>query len=198
MIKLNKNQLILRDIAAQHLDEYRGKEQELLANWRHYNSEHMVEDAMARVGGYEFVDAHHWDNSDYSDTKTATIGYNHVATVTGILSDRARSPKGGDLRVVLYNPVYDRLDYYFMPKAGWENIREYGVANCDRLRASYNADFDVIHKWKQWRVKDFETLARMPATVAAPNTFTPISNFFDLFAWTDDADVAVDLFPDLD
>jgi hypothetical protein len=180
-IKLNKHQLILRDIAAEYLPEYQGKTQELLKNWRHYNVEHIVEDAVCRVGGLVFVDEHHWDNSDYSDTKTATIGWGGVACVNGILSDKGHVPKAGDLRVVVYNPYYTRLDYYFIPKAGWESIREYGAANCDKLRAKYSWEFDRIHKWHQWQVKDFETLAKTPATITKPHEFTPTSNFFKFF-----------------
>ena len=174
--QLNKHQLILKEIAAKYLPEYQGKEPELLANWRHYNVEHIVEDAMCRIGGYEFVDAHHWDNSDYSDTKTATIGYEGMACVNGILSKKGQVPKAGDLRVVIYNPYYGgRLDYYFIPKAGWESIREYGLANNSKLRAQYNPDFDIIYKWSAWRVPDFDTLARMPATVTEPHKFTRLA-----------------------
>lgn len=197
--QLNKQQLILRDIVCEYMDEYRNRQSELMANWRHYNVENLVEEAMCRVGGYQFVDEHHYDNSDYSDTKTATISRaiskttgscTYKVNVGGVVSD-AGVPKAGDLRVVVHNPIYERLDYYFMPKAGWEHIREYGAANQDKLRSNYNPDMDVIHKWpREWRCESFKDLASRPATVTAPNVFTPqpLNMFSELFEWVVEED----------
>ena len=146
-------------------------------NPNHYNPEHLVEEVMAHVGGYKFLDEDGYDFSDYSDSKTASIGENGVATVGGILGKgKNGGAKLGDLRVILYNPFKDRLDYYFMPKAGWESIREYGDANKGRLRAAYSPELDRVYKWHQWQVKDFETLATTPSTVSNPRAWTPIAS----------------------
>lgn len=187
-MKLNKHQLILRDIACAHIDRYRNSWDSIQAHWRDFNVEHLVEQAMCELGGYEFVDQHHYDNSDYSDTKTASINtHDRFATVGSILSQYTGKPKAGDLRVVLYNPYYDRLDYYFMPKAGWESIREYGEANKGRLRAKYNPEQDRVWKWDQWRVGTFRDLAQQPATVTEPDQFTnaTVKNtpVLSLFEW---------------
>lgn len=181
-MKLNKHQLILRDIACQHIDRYRNSWPIIQDHWRDFNVEHLVEQAMAELGGYEFVDAHHYDNSDYSDTKTASINtHDRFATVGSILSRDGGTAKQGDLRVVLYNPYYDRLDYYFMPKAGWESIREYGQANRNKLRAKYNPDLDQVYKWHQWRVPTFKDLALMPSTVKDPHEYKTTTHFTQLF-----------------
>jgi len=179
---LNKEQLILQDIASVYLPRYHGRKKELVRHWQDYNAERLVELAMAQVGGYDYVDAAYYDFSDYSDAKTASIGLDAVATVGHILGrGREGQPKVGDLRVVLFNPFKHRLEYYFMPKAGWESIREYGKANAHKLRASYNVDHEYILKWRKWRVADFETLAKMPATITQPNDFIPIGQFRTLF-----------------
>lgn len=187
-MKLNKHQLILRDIACAHIDRYRNSWDSIQDHWRDFNVEHLVEQAMCELGGYEFVDQHHYDNSDYSDTKTASINtHDRFATVGSILSQYTGRPKAGDLRVVLYNPYHDRLDYYFMPKAGWESIREYGEANKGRLRAKYNPEQDRVHKWHQWQVPTFRDLAEMKATVTEPDQFTAhtVKNtpVLSLFEW---------------
>ncbi len=182
-MKLNKHQLILRDIACEYIPRYSNSWPIIQDHWRDFNVEHLVEQAMCLVGGYEFVDAHHYDCSDYSDSKTASINtHDRFATVGSILSRDGQEPKWGDLRVVLYNPYYDRLDYYFMPKAGWESIREYGAANRNKLRAKYNPELDIVYKWNQWRVPDFKTLARMPSTVTDPQEYkTAQTHFTQLF-----------------
>lgn len=180
---MNKHTLILREIAAVYLPEYQGRADELCEHWRHYNVEHIVEDAMCRIGGYEFVDAHTHDNSDFSETKTGTIRrHDRTATISGILSDGGQS-KCGDIRAVIYNQFRDELHYYFMPRAEWEEIREWGQANKNVLRAKYDPDTDQIYKWQRFRVGTFEQLARQPATVTSPWHFqclaSPRNRLFD-------------------
>lgn len=183
-MSLNKHQLILRDIACKHIDRYSNSWPVIQHHWRDFNVEHLVEQAMCELGGYEFVDQHHYDNSDYSDTKTASINtHDRFATVGSILSRDGGQPKAGDLRVVLYNPYYERLDYYFMPRSGWESIREYGAANRNKLRAKYNPEQDRVHKWDQWRVSSFRELAEMKSTVTEPHKFTKTEPILTLFDW---------------
>ena len=168
---MNKHTLILKEIAARYLEEYRGREQELIEHHRHYNVEHIVEDAMCRLGGYEFVDAHTHDNSDFSETKTGTIRtHDSVATISGIISDGGTA-KCGDIRAVIYNQFKQELQYYFLPKAEWEDIREYGKSNANILRATYNPDTDVIYKWQRFRVGSFLELAQQKSTVSSPYEF---------------------------
>jgi hypothetical protein len=185
-MQLNKHQRILQDIAHRHLPEYGTQVSlpALLSNWRHYNVEHIVEDAMARVGGYEYVNADHYDNSDYSETKTGTLRkHDKTVSISNIISRYTSTPKAGDIRAVIFNEFTTLLEYFFMPKAGWESIREYGDANKDILRAKYNPNTGIINKWEQFRVPDFETLAKMPATVTSPYEFkeldTPKNTLFD-------------------
>lgn len=177
---MTKQELLLQEVIFNHHPDFRvntALKDMALKNPDYFNVERLVEHSLAHVGGYEFLDADGYDFSDYSDSKTASIGTNGVATVGNILGrGKTGEAKLGDLRVILYNPFKQRLDYYFMPKAGWESIREYGDANKGRLRAAYSPDLDRVYKWHQWQVKDFETLAQMPTTITNPRAWTPIAS----------------------
>lgn len=171
---MNKHTQILTEIAAVYLPEYQGRAEELVQHSRHYNVEHIVEDAMCRIGGYTWLDAHTHDNSDYSETKTGTIRtHDSVATISNIVTDRGQV-KCGDIRAVIYNQFDHGLHYYFLPKAYWESIREYGKSNATVLRSSYNANTDTISKWKNYRVRSFHELAQMRSTVSDPHSYTAL------------------------
>ena len=183
---MNKQQRILIDIAHEHLPEYQDPKflPQFQSRWRHYNVEHIVEDAMAHVGGYEYVNEKHYDNTDYSETKTGTLRtHDSIATITNIVSDRGNKAKVGDIRAVIYNEYTEQLEYFFMPKAKWELLREHGNSNKRILRAKYNPATGKIAKWEQFRVKDFETLAKTPATITSPHEYTvldtPRNTLFD-------------------
>jgi hypothetical protein len=184
---MNKSQCILKDIAHQHLPEYQQGNQlpTLITNWRHYSVEHIVEDAMAHVGGFRYVDQDHYDNSDYSETKTGTCRrHDRTATISGILSRHTKTAKAGDIRAVVYNEFTQQLDYFFLPKADWEQMREYGEANCSILRTKYQPATDVYTKWERFRVKDFETLAKTAATITSPHEYTVLDTPRNvLFDW---------------
>jgi hypothetical protein len=185
-MRLNKEQTILKEIICKHLPRFYGKENEVVTNWEDYNVERLVEKAMAELGDYEHVDAYYYDFSDFSDSKTATIGKEgnswKVAVGNVIKKGPDSKAKAGDLRVVVYNGYDGSLQYYFMPKAEWEAIREYGSCNKGKLRATYSPHQDVIYKWRDWRVDSFEELSKMPATVDQPHQFVPKSSFSLLFS----------------
>lgn len=193
---MNKHQRILIDIAHRHLPEYQDPKfpAKFQTHWRHYNVEHIVEDAMAHVGGYQYVDEDHYDNSDYSETKTGTLRiYDKTVTLTNIVSRHTATPKAGDIRAVIYNEFTEQLEYFFMPRAQWEDIREHGDCNKGILRARYNPNTGKILKWEQFRVKDFETLAKTPSTVTSPHQFQPTDAPKNrLFDWTPDQLFAVE------
>ena len=183
---MNKQQRILIDIAHAHLPEYQDPKflPQFESRWRHYSVEHIVEDAMAHVGGYDYVDQDHYDNSDYSETKTGTLRkHDRRVTIGNIVSKHTGTPKAGDIRAVIYNEFTQKLEYFFMPKSEWEDIREHGDANKGVLRASYNQHTGQIAKWERFRVKDFETLAKQAATITSPYEYTvlntPRNTLFD-------------------
>jgi len=182
---MNKHTAILRDIAAVYLPEYQGRTDELIRHHRHYNVEHISEYAMCQLGGYTWVDQDTHDNSDYSETKTGTIRtHDSVATISGIMTERGQV-KCGDIRAVIYNQFDHSLHYYFLPKAYWESIREYGKSNATILRSSYNPQTDTVSKWKNYRVRSFHELAQMKSTVSDPYSYTALDSPKNtLFDWT--------------
>jgi hypothetical protein len=185
---MTKQELLFKEIILKYHPDFRTNSQLKDLALKHpefFNTERLVELTMAHVGGYEFLDEDGYDFSDYSDSKTASIGNGSVAVVGNILGrGKSGEPKVGDLRVVLYNPYKARLDYYFMPKAGWESIREYGDANKGKLRAKYSPDLDCVYKWRQWQCPDFETLAKTPSTIQQLNQWAPAATpRMQLFVW---------------
>jgi hypothetical protein len=189
-IKEHKYRAILIEIITQHLPQYRGRLAEMLANWRHYNIEHLVEIAMCHVGGTTFVDDDRYDNSDYSDTKTGSIRtHDSVATITGVVSSSKKDPKSkeGDLRVVMHNQFDNTLHYYFFPKKCWEErLREHGDCHSRELRSHYNRSTDTVTKWSSYRVASFRDLALMPSTITAPGQYVPpASPRNTLFEWAE-------------
>ena len=187
---MNKQQRILIDIAHKYLPEYQDPKflPQFECRWRHYNVEHIVEDAMAHVGGYEYINEDHYDNSDYSETKTGTLRtHDSTATITNIVSDKGNKAKVGDIRAVIFNEYTGQLEYFFLPKAEWEALREYGDANKRILRARYNANTGKIIRWERFRVPNFETLAKQPATVSSPYHYQPLDTPKNtLFDWTNE------------
>ena len=185
----NKHKAILREIVVPHLPQYRDRLDELLANHRHYNIEHLVEVAMCHLGGYTFVDQDKHDNSDYSDTKTGSIRtHDSYATITRVASGTVDQPhtKDGDLRVVLHCQFTDSLHYYFMPRAYWDLLREHSDNHFRSLRARYHAAIDTIPRWQSYRVASFRDLALMPSTVTVPGQFVPVDCPRNtLFEWAD-------------
>ena len=184
---MNKHQRILQDIAHAHLPEYAqpGQLNTILTNWRHYNVEHIVEVAMCRVGNYQFVDENHYDNSDFSDTKTGTCRrHDRTAVIGNILSRKTLTPKAGDIRAVIYNEFTEELDYFFLPKAHWEDLREYGDSNQHLLRTKYTVHTDRYTKWEQFRVNSFKDLACVPSTIASIGSYAAIDSPKNvLFSW---------------
>lgn len=89
----------------------------LLANPEYFNVEHLVEATMAHVGGYDFVDANHYDFSDGSECKTGTI-YQYPTTQFGEVSScrsKAGTIKTGPVRAIMINPVEEKLHYIYIP-----------------------------------------------------------------------------------
>lgn len=170
---LTKDYLLMSEVVAKYLPEYRDCGEELrnhiLKRSAHYKVEHLVEEAMAYVGGYQFVNESHYDFSDKSDSKTCTISFtphktngNSYPGVIGNIMSVAGVAKEGAIRAIIYNPHTSGLVYAYLPKAEWDQpgIREYGKANAGRIRFTYNKSADTYSKIEPYIVPDFESLAK--------------------------------------
>ena len=179
MVKLSKAELILRDIICEYHPDVAGNKQVITFLKKHVNwldIEGMVEETMAYVGGYKFVDEAHYDFSDGTDCKTASVQPSpkkrygkettaHLCEITGIgnVGDYSQV-KSGDLRVVVYNPHKQCLQYYFIPHKDMLRIMRYHSGGY-RITTSWNHKWDRNMKLDQFEVDDFVTLSRTESTV---------------------------------
>jgi hypothetical protein len=177
--KLSKAELILRDVICEYHPDVAGNKTVIAFLRKHVdwvNIERMVEETMAYVGGYDFVDEAHYDFSDGSDSKTASVQPNprtrygqattgYYCEITGIGNTGENSKvKSGDLRVVVYNPHKQRLEYYFIPHSDMLKMMRYQNSGY-RITTTWNGKWDRNMKLDQFKVDSFEELATTPATV---------------------------------
>lgn len=184
MENLDKNRKILKDICFKYSSIFSSlskKQKELvLKHAEIYNIPKLVELTMAEVGGYTIEDVKGCDFSDGSECKTGTL-------ITYKIKDRKKpisrcslknlDHKTGAIRVVIYNPVEDELNYFYIPKDQVPNMltcrkkltgksinekevddkSELGTINGQRLSFSYYKSYG---KFEKYRIPNFETLAK--------------------------------------
>ncbi len=133
-----------------------------LANPHFFNIEHLVEQAMADIGGYKWVDqvGYDFNDKDLSDAKTCTLRRHD----NGLSINKIES-KVGSFRIVVYNEITDSLDYFYLTKLGRESYVERGYLkkdrNQERIRATFTESRDSYNKLEKFRVKSFTELAKM-------------------------------------
>jgi hypothetical protein len=165
MLKQGKNRVILEKICFTYLpDMFPTKESQGLALKypNAYNVEHLVELALAKVGGYNWVDeeGYDFDDADFSDSKTCTLRcYDGQLGLTKIQN------KIGSFRMVIYNEFKDDLHFIYLTSKGRERWIESGYLQKkpweQRIRTSYNESKDSYNKLEEYRVSTFVELARM-------------------------------------
>ena len=136
-----------------------------------YNVPRMVERAMAKIGGYLYVDEAHCDFLDGSDGKTATITRNpkkkthpnfHTLTITNTISQGGTVK--GDLRVVVYNDVTEQLEYFFIPKSDIRALSRIPKKGMPKIEVTYNSKTGLVPKLEKYRMPDFVSLCKQPST----------------------------------
>ena len=136
-----------------------------------YNVPRMVERAMAKTGGYSYIDGVHCDFLDGSDGKTATITRNpqkktnpnlHTLTITNTISQGGTVK--GDLRVVVYNDVTEQLEYFFIPKSDIRALSIFPKKQLPQIKATYNSKTGLVPKLEKYRMPDFVSLCKQPST----------------------------------
>ena len=126
-----------------------------------FNIERLIEESLAAVGGYDFVDEPGRDFNDHwnSDSKTTTVipdGHSRTAVISSIEN------KIGSLRITIYNPWKDSVDYAYIPRKAVKELSEpnYGKASYkEKIRSRWNQRFDYYNRIEEFRVKTFEELA---------------------------------------
>jgi hypothetical protein len=168
---MSKNFVFMRDIVCKYHPAFKRS-----ADLRHYgikhndifNIERLIEESLAAVGGYDFVDEEGYDFNDiqYSDSKTVSVVNNGGAKQTKVIIISSVENKIGSLRVTIYNPFKESIDFLYIPKKDvqrlMENAGTTGTANKlkQRIRTSWNPERDDYNKLEQYRVGSFKELAR--------------------------------------
>lgn len=169
-----KDYALLRDVVCEYHPVYSSNEMKniVLENPNHFNVPRLIEETMAIVGGYEFVDGAHYDFSDGTECKTASVGINpsdkrypngYRATISN-MSSGAGVNKTGDTRVVMYNHLTDSVHFLYIPKdhVGRElHITRNSSSNIGRIEATFNSKkSEFCKKIKPYFVDSFEVLAQ--------------------------------------
>ena len=122
-----------------------------------FNIERLIEETLAALGPYRYVDEAGYDFTDYSDSKTTTINANtRVGTIGSV------ETKIGALRITAYNPFKDAADFFYVSKRDLKYVKSpcYGVNDHkERILFTYTAKGDTYNTFDDYRVKDFRELA---------------------------------------
>lgn len=166
-----KQTTFLREIAYKHHPGYMNtdilfqRQQLVIVNSypKSVDVENITEIALAYRGGYNFVDlkSQDFDDIDKSDSKTGTINIvSRKVEIGGIAN------KIGALRLSIWNPILDVVDFMFLPYASWKH----GYANkCYgkntegklRLQMTWDPKKNSYNRFEIFRLMDFEELATM-------------------------------------
>jgi hypothetical protein len=158
---MSKNLVLMRDVICKYhprFVESLGLRKYGLDNPQMFNVERLVEESLAAVGGYDYVDEDGYDFSDFSDSKTTSISLKtRIASVGNVEN------KIGALRITSYNPHLDSLAYFFVSQTDVKYVKLpcYGnSSHKERIRFTWHPNDDHYNSFEDYRKDDFESLAR--------------------------------------
>jgi hypothetical protein len=150
----------MRDVICIYHPEFRASRDLRAYGMKHcdiFNIERLIEESLAAVGPYEFVDEEGYDFTDLSDSKTTTVNANtRVAEIGSV------ETKIGALRITAYNPFKGSADYFYVSKRDMKYVKSpcYGNNNHkERIKFTYSKRGDAYGMFEDYRVKSFEELA---------------------------------------
>lgn len=158
---MTKNEVFMRDIIIKYHPEFRKSAELREQGIKHpdmFNIEYLVEQSLAAVGPYEFVDEAGYDFTDFSDSKTVTVN-----AKTGNTCIQNVETKIGPLRVIVYNPFTGTSDYFFVSKNQVKKIKKPSSGKKsvgkEKIEFRYSTFRDGYGKFEQYRVSTFKDLA---------------------------------------
>lgn len=158
---MSKSLVLMRDVICIYHPEFRISKDLRAYGMKHpdiFNVERLIEESLAAVGPYEFVDQEGYDFTDLSDSKTTTINANtRVGTISSV------ETKIGALRITAYNPFKESADYFYVSKRDMKYVKSpcYGVNDHkERILFKYSTKGDAYGMFEDYRVKSFEELAQ--------------------------------------
>ena len=158
---LTKNEVLMRDVIIKYHPEFRKSASLREQGMKHpdmFNIEYLVEQSLAAVGPYEFVDEAGYDFTDFSDSKTVTVN-----AKTGNTCIRSVEAKIGALRIVAFNAITGETDYFFVPKNEVKKIKKPSSGKKsvgkEKIEFTYSTYSVGYGKFDQYRVSTFKDLA---------------------------------------
>ena len=158
---MTKNQIFMRDLICKYHPEFAKSADLRLYGLKHsdiFNIERLIEESLAAIGPYAFVDSDGYDFSDFSDSKTTTININ-----TGKANVGSIETKIGALRITAFNPFKEAADFFFVPASHVPIVKTacYGVnSHKERILFTYSKKHqDHYGFFEKYRVANFEELA---------------------------------------
>jgi len=157
---MSKNLVLMRDVICIYHPEFRISKDLRAYGMKHpeiFNVERLIEESLAAVGPYEFVDREGYDFTDLSDSKTTTINAN-----TGVGTIGSVETKIGALRITAYNPFKESADYFYVSKRDLKYVKSPCYGNNDhkeRIVFTYSKKGDTYNMFEDYRVKSFQELA---------------------------------------
>ena len=167
---MSKSLVLMRDVICIYHPEFRKSRDLQRYGLKHpeiFNVERLIEESLAAVGPYQFIDGAHADFSDSTDSKTASISTNPAVTggnsykgeISGV-ETAGGGRKAGALRCTVYNPHKDSLKFYFLPKSMWSrHITIHPSSQIGKVQYSYHKPYDHIVKFQGHECSSFEELA---------------------------------------
>lgn len=132
-----------------------------------FNVERLIEQSLAAEGGYNFVDEFGYDFDDecLSDSKTVTVVNNGGRNQSKVIIIGNVHTKIGSLRVTIYNPYSNKIDYMYIPQRAVRILKENNGSQSreagpkERIRATWNERYDHYNRLEEFRVPNFVALA---------------------------------------
>lgn len=157
-----KNSTILKNVIFKHHPLFKKNKifkKEALKSPMIFNVERLVEECLAHIGGYKFVDesGRDFDDKTNSDSKTLTID---LKSRIGLLKNIEN--KIGSLRIVIYNPHTESVDFLYMTYDEWNSHKKkaYGQNTTGKTQLRlYYSDKKQYSKFEKYRVHSFKDLA---------------------------------------
>jgi hypothetical protein len=158
-----KNHVLIRDIISKFHPDFITNyplSAWALANPQKLNIEGLIEETLAAVGGYDFVDEDGYDFNDscQSDSKTTSVNIK-----TRVVEVKNIESKIGALRITVFNPLKDSVDFMFIPSDDRVKLARacYGTSMFkQRLQMNWNSDCDHYNMFEQFRMPTFKDMAR--------------------------------------
>lgn len=158
---MSRELVLMRDLICQYHPEFVSSSDMRRCGLRRpdlFNVERLVEESLAATGGYNFVNTDHYDFDDYSDSKVGSINLKTRAGQIGGVDGKI-----GALRITVYNPIRERLDYFFVPSRDLDYVRKpsYGKQMFrERIQFFWTQAGDHFNYFEDFRLPNFVELAQ--------------------------------------